>query len=598
MNSTRTLARTALVGLLLAGPAAHAQWQSQSFNLKPGWNAVFLHVDASHATLDQLVGADPSNPISEVWMWRPTLSPDRFIDNPQQPAAGNDWGTWDRSPAEDTFNTLVPNTAYLVRNSGTADYVWTVKGVPNLPHYDWNSKGVNFIGFSTPSVNPPLFANFLVPVPRLASEGQFYRYDDGNNDLIPSLFNGLFNTTRVTRGQAYWVKHKDNFNRYFGAFDVLLQGTSTIRFREGAGQYGLRLRNNSDESLQVTLQVLPSESAPAGQKPVAGGVPLLVRGQLNASTLSYSHQILDQPYKVTIAPAGTVGSEVEIVLGLNRAALPGNPGDQAASVLRFTDSKGFSQVDLGISAEKQSATGLWVGNASVTDVGHYLKTYQRDGKGQLVTGPLTDKGQSYVATGTNTSLGKTARPFPLRLILHNDDKGNRTLLQRVYVGANLNSNNVVSTKEVGVLHPQLISQARRISAPHLPWSASNEGWPSIEGDLMTGSNLVFKITVDPNNHAANPFLHTYHPDHDNLNATFDAVQPRGVESYEIQRTIRLSFGAGGTDFASLTSAGNQLLGSYEEDIVLLGKNEDQRTIHTQGGFVLNRISSIPTLTRQ
>ena len=26
-------------------------------------------------------------------------------------------------------------------------------------------------------------------------------------------------------------------------------------------------------------------------------------------------------------------------------------------------------------------------------------------------------------------------------------------------------------------------------------------------------------------HVANPFLHTYHPDHDNLNADFDATSP-------------------------------------------------------------------------
>ena len=35
---------------------ARAQWITQTNALRPGWNAVFLHVDASHATLDQLVG--------------------------------------------------------------------------------------------------------------------------------------------------------------------------------------------------------------------------------------------------------------------------------------------------------------------------------------------------------------------------------------------------------------------------------------------------------------------------------------------------------------------------------------------------------------
>lgn len=598
MNLIRSipLASAALACLASILPA-HAQWQSQSFKLKPGWNAVFLHVDASHALLDDIIGADPSNPVAEVWMWRPSSSPDRIIDNPQQPSSSSDWGVWDRSATADSLTSFVPNRAYLVRNSGTSDYTLTVKGVPALPSYEWTTKGVNFVSFSTPEINPPLFANFLTPVPRLASEGQFYRYDDTNNDLSPSLFNGLFNSTRVVRGQAYWVRHKDNFNRYFSAFDVLLQGTDRIRFREGTGQYGFRLRNNTESTLRVTLASLPSEAPPSGQRPISGPVPLLIRGDLSTTTLTYAHRDLTQPYEVSLAPAGKVGSEVEVVLGLNRSALAGNPGDTAASILRLTDSLGFSQIDVGISAEKQGNTGLWVGNASITDVGHYLKSYQRDGKGQLVTTALTEKGQSYIATGTNTSLGKAARAFPLRLIVHNDDQGRHTLLQRVYHGANMSSNTVLATREVGVLHPQLISQARRISAPHLPWAASNPGWTSVDGDFQIGTNLVFKVGLDANDQASNPFLHTYHPDHDNLDATFSSVQSRGAESYEIQRTIELNFADGGTDFTSLTSAGNQISGSYVEEIRILGKESDQRTIHTQGSFVLNRITSIPTLTR-
>jgi hypothetical protein len=46
-----------------------AQWITQSLDLKAGWNAVYLHVDASHETLDTLVGADQANPIQEIWMW-------------------------------------------------------------------------------------------------------------------------------------------------------------------------------------------------------------------------------------------------------------------------------------------------------------------------------------------------------------------------------------------------------------------------------------------------------------------------------------------------------------------------------------------------
>src|SRR5688572_7361110 len=76
---------------------AHAQWLTQTNALRPGWNAVFLHVDASHATLDQLVGNDLTNPIKEIWYWQPALPTGQFIESPQLPTgAGSQWSTWTR----------------------------------------------------------------------------------------------------------------------------------------------------------------------------------------------------------------------------------------------------------------------------------------------------------------------------------------------------------------------------------------------------------------------------------------------------------------------------------------------------------------------
>ena len=59
-----------LLLLFLSVLPLRAQWQDQSVVLKPGWNAVYLHVDASHVGLDDLI-VDLANPISEVWLWRP-----------------------------------------------------------------------------------------------------------------------------------------------------------------------------------------------------------------------------------------------------------------------------------------------------------------------------------------------------------------------------------------------------------------------------------------------------------------------------------------------------------------------------------------------
>src|SRR6266480_2826943 len=86
------------VALLAGSFQARAQWLTQTNALKAGWNAVFLHVDASHVTLDQLVGIDPANPIQEIWYWVPALPTGQFIDSPQVPSgSGNQWASWLRA---------------------------------------------------------------------------------------------------------------------------------------------------------------------------------------------------------------------------------------------------------------------------------------------------------------------------------------------------------------------------------------------------------------------------------------------------------------------------------------------------------------------
>src|SRR5262245_14824236 len=100
---------------------AEAQWITQTNSLKPGWNAVFLQVDASPATLDQLVGNDLTHPIDEIWYWRPTLPTGQFVESPQIPnSSGSEWSTWTRlaGPASG-LQRLTGNGAYLVRVANT-----------------------------------------------------------------------------------------------------------------------------------------------------------------------------------------------------------------------------------------------------------------------------------------------------------------------------------------------------------------------------------------------------------------------------------------------------------------------------------------------
>ncbi len=595
------------LGLLLGATAARAQWQTQTITLKPGWNAVYLHVDASYISLDDLV-FNPANlapDIAEVWLWQPATSTAQFTTTPQQTTVPNSqWKVWYRTAAADTLTTLTGNAAYLVRNTGLVDFVWQITGRPLAPRYQWTTTGLNFLGFPTPAGAPPKFDDFLLPVPALQLTAEIFRYPGG--DLSPDtnpvqVFQPEFHNTSVVRGEAFWVRSTDAgyYNRYFGPAEVVTPNASGIDFSSTRSTASIRLKNTTAQTRTLRLSLLASEAAPAGHPASVGIPPLLVRGPRSPVDLSYTHTVLttaqspaDHPF--VLAPQGTPGSDVEVVLGLNRSAMAGTAGQTNVAILRIADTEGLSQIDFGVVATVADTTGLWVGDASVTQVGQYLVTYPTNSDGKPILGPITAGGQPYLTSGVNTALTAVPRPVPLRLIIHNDASQQAKLVQRVYFGLNPENNPVLGTQE-SLLNATNRATARRLSAAHLPFSHANVPWLGT-GTLGLGGTVNFVVPLDYNDHASNPFLHTFHPDHDNLDAFFGRVQARGVESYSVTRQIQISPSTPGTDFAGLTAGSSTLTGTYTETITFLGQGSNHRDFHLQGSFSLQRLSTLPTLS--
>ena len=378
------------VGFLFLGQKAGAQWVTQSIGLKGGWNAVFLHVDATHDTLNALVAADGSNPILEVWKWNPP-SIAQFTDSPAQPTVAVEWVNWHRTNSSSALQRLSGDTAYLVRvGTNVPTYTWNIKGRPVAPRHDWTISGLNLLGFSTVTNNPPKFYGFLAQAPELQSAApEIYYYPGGelssnNPALLPSL---LFNSTVATvrRGQAFWIRSGTVFNRYFGPFEVIHAGTSGVEFGDTGTSSTFRLRNLTTNTLTVTLRLNASETPPVGQASIVSVPPLLIRGALNITNLTYGFTNLpvSSPRTWTLAPRNLPGSEAEVVLGLNRTAISAPAGSLFAGVLSMTDSLGISQVDVPVSATASSSSGLWVGGANVNQVGQYLVAYARGTGHQL-----------------------------------------------------------------------------------------------------------------------------------------------------------------------------------------------------------------------
>lgn len=626
--------RSWLVLALLFGVCGlgRAQWITQTNVLRPGWNSVFLHVDPSHATLDELVASDPLNPIEEIWYWQPALPTGQFVESPQLPVSGgSQWSSWVRAVGPTSvLRRLSGNGAYLVRlPANAAPYQWRVKGRPVPPTYRWTLTGLNFIGFPTPAspvLSQPFFEAFLSPAPEFQQTAEIYRYQGGELGATNPVRVLAFRSTRVERDRAYWVRAGASYNEYFGPIQIIGVGSGGVDFGENLAQARFRIRNLANSAVTVSMQQVPSEAAPAGQSAIVEGPTLLVRGAPNTTDLTYSYSILEEaPQQWTLAAAGQPGSETEVVIGLARFVMSGAAGARVAGVLRFSDSLGLSQVDLGVAATKASTAGLWVGGATVTSVSHYLTPYARAtnaveftnllarlqlGQGVngyryewdestgrvLVFGGPDQRPGTYLVDGPiKTSPGSVARPFPLRLIVHNDGSTSR-LLQKVYHGLDAGSNTVLATRENALL-PSQLATARRISSVHLPASTGNNPW-TFTGTMALGGSMTVTVPLAYDDQASNPFLHTYHPDHDNLDAQFGTTLARGNESYGVTRQMTLTFTDPTDDFDGLTGGSGDLTGRYTEVMTFQSKGSQTRQFNVLGVFTLKRISDIATLTTQ
>lgn len=633
-----------LAGLLgLVALNASAQWLQQSFALQPGWNAIYLNVDATHATISEL---SQGSSVEEVWMWRQRLSTAQYFENPEAPSSANSrWTSWDSSlgDASSELKSMPANTAYLVKLGGSSNYTWNIVGRPVAPNIEWTTSGLNFFGLPSVESSPPSLETYFGQAGNFLNVAEIFAYTGGalgpNN---PGRVFGL-RTTPATRGKAFWMRAEDQYVRYFAPFTLETQSPDGFDFGATRVAMRFRLKNQTNADLVITLSNVASDQSPAGEKFIFGDAPVIVRGDLDSTTLVYGKASLaDGPQQWTLKPAGKLGSEIEVVIGLDRSQMPGNPGDLYASVLRFTDSLGHAQMDVAVSGEVGSHDGLWIGEVQIDEVQHSLSTdnvtygktassypirliiHQEsfqvnatsdvfDGTG--VTMNIAPLAQSIAAGeelvfGAGTTLTLTENAAPNSTTLTGDLVGmgvfagdfakvTRTrLLQRVYLGILGNTLPGITNKE-SLLDGTQLANAVRISSVHLPFSEANAPW-LCSGELVSGNSMTATVIVGYNHQASNPFVHTYHPDHDNLTADFSRLQLVGQESLTLQREMQINFQAAEQNFNSLAQTSQRLVGTYEETMTLYGPASDaapnEKSYRFRGPFTLNRISSIDTLT--
>jgi hypothetical protein len=425
------------------------------------------------------------------------------------------------------------------------------------PSATWVRNGANLMGFPSlqnGSTYPTIAAYFATFPAAIASNVKIYKYVGG--DLGPGNPLQVFSTSseRLDRNQAYWFDSKV-VGDFYAPIEISLSNGSGIDFGRTGSTVTVRLLNRSAVVSTVTIAPVASSNAPTGQEEITGSVPLR-RRTYDQQAKSWTETAIPAAFTEVVGP----NAAVELTFGIDRAAMTGGSNAFYASMLRFTASSNLYDILLPVTARKASLAGLWLGDA--------------------VVGGVESKTAGYTGTAT-------AQTYSLRYIVHVDDAGNARVLSQVYLGllAGESPQPGICTAESALSVADKAS-ARRIVAAHLPLDRVLDG-----GTMALGGSMSCTIST-PFNDPTSPFVHQYHPDHDNKSGTTPLVS--GQESYDLSRAVTFAISAAAPAGVSATGYGASVIaGNYTE--VLTGLRKDSVTV--TGTFSLRRVSEIGTLTR-
>ncbi len=572
LGSTRSTAVSGLLALaclfLLVVTPAQAQWQTINYTLRGGWNSIYLHGDASYATIEQQLANNAE--VLSIWRWNPNPTATQFGGAGLLPQAGTpEWSTWTKDVATpDTLSALIGQTAYLVECAGAVTDTYSLSITQRVlpPASKWVRSGANFLGFPARVSSPPTIANYFATFPSaVAANTKIYKYVGGPiGEAVVQVFSPSFEP--LDRTQAYWFD-ATVVSDFYAPLEITPSNLAGLVYGRNGSQVTVRVRNRSSATVTLTVTPTASATAPVGQEQWLDAVPL-TRRTYNSATSSYEFPAVSAPFTVVLAPQASS----ELVFGVNRALIDGGPPATRlpnalyASLLRFTESSNLLEVLLPVSARVTSLAGLWVGDVAVTNV--------------------ESKAVGFTGTATKS-------PYPLRVLLHVDDAGTARVLSQVFLGrlAPAPYAQGIATLE-SHLKADEKANAQRFVATHLPLE---QELATGTGSVALGQTLVRSVTI-PFNGPTNPYVHTYHPDHDNKDSQFDLLtgtSAGSLESPTIGRTFSFTFSPTPLPTSSPLGWGSTVLGgTYSETIT--GVHKDPLTV--SGTFELRRVSELGSIT--
>jgi hypothetical protein len=581
----------------------HSRLMKQVLNLHPGWNAVYLTVQPASNRVEEVFAGVPW---TSVWMWRDRKNPVQYIKEMTEAEwNGPDWLVHFQTNRVESFQNnlyrLFVNQAYLVHVDGVADVPLEIEGEPSLDVKSWRPDSYNLTGLPIQPGFEPTAADY-------------FRYSPAHYDSVTGQIKPIYglatdghwqlltNTDLLEPNQAYWFYVRGG-SSYAGPIEANLSYGRGLLFTRDVDSLRMTLVNHTDTARRVWLTAHPL---------YAGGFPLVVR---EIGDQGVAQMELPSAYAVDL-PAG--GSKL-VTLGADRAR---TDADGFESVMVISDDYGLG-LTLPVLVDHVSAVtqvdgqivpnvvGLWIGQATFDGVSEVNSVTAITNRVRF-TNDLGQVTNVIVVTYTNTP-SESPTPVPAglsqRIIFHNDSNNLTRLLSEVFqlVRPNVTTNDTdgyAVTAQAGT--PVLITDrsrladfkgsrlrdgamiGRRFSSPTFAFDGAGytNHYVLCSGQFAPGGTVTVTFGLSADN-PVNPFKHKYHPDHDNLSASFKTYDE---EASGVIREITLVFdpASGG----SSPGAGyNELKGDYRERFRGLHRNP----IVCAGRFVLRRLNTIGEL---
>ena len=600
-----------------AGPT-WAQWSSQTIALKPGWNAVFLEIQPEPRDCATIFA---NLPVESVWYFNRRFEAIQFIDDPNQLLPNQpDWLTYlpPTDPLGRTSKLFVieGGKPYLIKLSAHANPVeWAIRGRVVLSRPKWLADSYNFVGFPLIAGATPTLQVYFAGAKALAN-GSIYRLGaQGNWTKVADPA-----ATPMLRGEAFWIQTSGSCD-YPGTFGVETDWRAGLDFGTVLTEQTLRVRNYSGNAATITLQPVTSDQPSSSYPTLAGPVPLSywvtdgngvpswvplsapISQTLGAGGVWELRLAVRRRDMASFSPTAGVEAQYQSVLqvsdGRTRLLVPVTSEGPSTSRIGLTTVSRF-----GVSASQSgssSRAGLWIGTAMINAVNQPS------------------------ASSAPAIPQPTASTFQFRILVHLDAQGQARLLQKVMQrwadgtteGASdvPGAQRVVTPGRAVLLTDETLakgykgaslrdgeSTGRRISSPAFSFPSPIDMTASNNKPFGT-AGAVYKAQIQIGySDALNPFLHRYHPDHDNLNdrggllpVQDNDVGPYTTESSSIRRGIELQF----TDEdpnAMTTLAGwgdTRIGGAYKETITGLHKDP----LIATGTFQLFKASATAVLNQ-